>query len=71
VAFQDQQSGGAWQDRQMFDITCSKCGAAAQVPFAPTAGRDVYCRDCFREMNPRRDTRGGGGGGGRGGFRSR
>jgi len=55
----------------MFDITCSKCGAAAQVPFAPTAGRDVYCRDCFREMNPRRDTRGGGGGGGRGGFRSR
>ena len=56
----------------MFDVTCSKCGAASQVPFQPTAGRDVYCRDCFRAMNPRRDFRGGGGGGGgRGGFGGR
>lgn len=63
VAFQDQRGG--FGDRPMFDITCSKCGAASQVPFQPTAGRDVYCRDCFREMNPRRDDSP------RGGFRGR
>lgn len=33
--------------RQMHDITCSECGAAAQVPFKPADGRPVYCRDCY------------------------
>lgn len=67
MAFQDQRGGwGSGQDRQLYDITCSKCGNPAQVPFKPTAGRDVYCRDCFREVNPGRGARGGGGG-----FRSR
>lgn len=28
-------------------ITCTKCGKAATVPFAPTPGRPVFCRDCF------------------------
>ena len=44
-------AGGA--DRQMFDTTCTRCGQATQVPFKPTAGRDVFCRDCFRSANPR------------------
>jgi CxxC-x17-CxxC domain-containing protein len=39
-------AGGA--DRQMFDVTCTRCGSAAQVPFKPTPGREVLCRDCFR-----------------------
>lgn len=67
VAFQDQRGGGGGgfqDDRPKYDITCSKCGNPGQVPFPPTAGRDVYCRDCFREMSPSRDNRGGG-------FRSR
>ncbi|HUR69332.1 MAG TPA: CxxC-x17-CxxC domain-containing protein [Candidatus Thermoplasmatota archaeon] len=29
------------------EITCTKCGKAASVPFAPTPGRPVFCRDCF------------------------
>ena len=33
--------------REMHDVTCDECGAATQVPFKPTAGRPVYCRDCF------------------------
>ncbi|MFY9463011.1 MAG: CxxC-x17-CxxC domain-containing protein [Candidatus Sungiibacteriota bacterium] len=70
MAFQDQRSGGngGWQDdRPRYDITCSKCGAPDSVPFPPTAGRDVYCKNCWREANPRPPM--GGGGGGRGGGR--
>ena len=29
------------------NVTCSKCGKAASVPFTPTPGRPVFCRDCF------------------------
>ncbi len=32
----------------MFTVTCSGCGIETQVPFNPTAGRPVYCRDCFQ-----------------------
>ena len=44
-------SNGGYQQRQqreMFDTTCSACGVETQVPFKPTAGKPVYCRDCFQ-----------------------
>lgn len=28
-------------------VTCSKCGKEASVPFTPTPGRPVFCRECF------------------------
>ncbi|HLC79600.1 MAG TPA: CxxC-x17-CxxC domain-containing protein [archaeon] len=34
-------------DRQFFDAVCSDCGQATKVPFKPTEGRPVYCRDCY------------------------
>lgn len=34
--------------REMFTVICSGCGIETQVPFNPTAGRPVYCRDCFQ-----------------------
>ncbi len=40
--------GDRGADRPMFDTTCSRCGTATQVPFKPTPGRDVFCRDCFK-----------------------
>jgi len=40
--------GDRGADRPMFDATCTRCGTQTQVPFKPTAGRDVFCRDCFR-----------------------
>jgi CxxC-x17-CxxC domain-containing protein len=40
--------------REMFDVTCSDCGQPAQVPFRPTEGRPVYCRDCFAKHRPAR-----------------
>ncbi|MCL5036081.1 MAG: zinc-ribbon domain containing protein [Chloroflexi bacterium] len=37
--------------RRLYDVTCDKCGAQTQVPFEPSQGRPVYCRDCFAKMN--------------------
>ncbi|MEA3189947.1 MAG: hypothetical protein QOD77_529 [Thermoplasmata archaeon] len=45
--------GDRGADRPMFDATCTRCGTTTQVPFKPTPGRDVFCRDCFRAANPR------------------
>ncbi|MDP3685933.1 MAG: hypothetical protein Q8R32_03840 [bacterium] len=35
-------------DRQMFDATCATCNQPTQVPFRPTEGRPVYCREHYR-----------------------
>jgi len=42
-------------------VRCALCAVETTVPFRPTQGRPVYCRDCYRSMNPA-----GSGGGGRG-----
>ena len=52
--------------RDLFKIKCSECGKDAEVPFKPTEGRPVYCRDCFMKHRPPRRSFGGGGGGGYG-----
>lgn len=33
---------------ESYDAVCAECGAPTTVPFKPTQGRPVYCRDCFR-----------------------
>jgi CxxC-x17-CxxC domain-containing protein len=35
--------------RQSFDAVCATCGTKTTVPFEPTPGRDVYCRECFKK----------------------
>ncbi len=45
---------GAGGDRGMHDAVCSECGKECQVPFKPTQGKPVYCRDCFAKKRPRR-----------------
>src|SRR6056297_1219405 len=32
---------------EMFDAVCKKCGKKCQVPFKPTSGKGVSCRECF------------------------
>jgi len=34
--------------RQLYPATCSECGQPTEVPFNPTPGKPVYCRDCFQ-----------------------
>ncbi len=45
-------SGGGFSGgpRQSFDAVCAACGIKTTVPFEPTQGRQVYCRDCYRKM---------------------
>lgn len=39
--------GGDRPPRKMYSVTCADCGKPTQVPFKPTEGRPVYCRDCY------------------------
>lgn len=36
--------------REMFSTVCAECGCETQVPFRPTEGRPVYCRDCYQKQ---------------------
>ncbi len=40
-------SRGTQSDREMHSATCAQCGQETLVPFMPSGGRPVYCRDCF------------------------
>ena len=40
--------GRGYGQREMFSVTCSACGQAAEVPFQPRGDKPVYCRDCFQ-----------------------
>lgn len=31
---------------------CSQCGKETTVPFRPTQGRPVLCRECFQQRRP-------------------
>lgn len=46
-------SGSGYADsgppRQLFAAVCSECRKETQVPFKPTAGKPVYCRECFQK----------------------
>ncbi|MFH1107307.1 MAG: CxxC-x17-CxxC domain-containing protein [Candidatus Micrarchaeota archaeon] len=35
--------------KEMHKAVCSDCGKECEVPFQPTEGRPVYCRDCFQK----------------------
>ena len=34
--------------REMHKATCSDCGKECTVPFKPSDGKPVYCRDCYQ-----------------------
>ncbi len=38
----------------MTKIICADCGKEGEVPFKPTAGRPVYCQECFPKHRPPR-----------------
>jgi CxxC-x17-CxxC domain-containing protein len=40
--------------KNVTEIKCSDCGKPATVPFKPTAGKPVYCRECLaKHRSPR------------------
>ena len=46
------QSFGTAFPRERVEVTvkCALCAVETTVPFRPTQGRPVYCRDCFLKM---------------------
>ena len=36
------------------EIKCTDCGKTATVPFKPTAGKPVYCRECLAKHRTKR-----------------
>jgi CxxC-x17-CxxC domain-containing protein len=42
------------EDREMHKATCSDCGSECEVPFKPTQGKPVRCKDCFSKNKPQR-----------------
>jgi CxxC-x17-CxxC domain-containing protein len=44
--------------REMHKAVCSECKQECEVPFKPTEGRPVFCKDCFMKqkgIKPRRE----------------
>ena len=39
--------------REMHKATCSDCGKECEVPFKPTEGKPVYCKECYAKKKPR------------------
>jgi len=35
---------------RQFPAICADCGKDTEVPFEPTNGRPVYCRDCYNKV---------------------
>ena len=48
-------SRGDRGERTMYPAVCSSCGKDTMVPFEPTAGKPVYCSDCFRSQRQTRN----------------
>jgi len=40
--------------REMHKAICADCKKECEVPFKPTEGRPVFCRDCYRKHVPQR-----------------
>jgi len=50
MAFEKKQFGGP---KEMHKATCAECKKETEVPFKPTEGKPVYCRDCYQKKKPR------------------
>jgi len=46
-SFGERRSFGGPQE--MHKAVCAECGKECEVPFKPTEGRPVYCKECFRK----------------------
>ncbi len=38
--------------REMHKAVCSECKNECEVPFKPTEGKPVYCKECFAKHRP-------------------
>ncbi len=38
----------------LVEVVCDECGAVTKVPFKPTQGKPVYCRECYEKRKTER-----------------
>jgi CxxC-x17-CxxC domain-containing protein len=43
---------GPMRERVETWAVCANCGRETTVPFRPTQGRPVFCRECFQQKRP-------------------
>ena len=48
-----EREGFASGDRPSYAAVCSSCNKETQVPFKPTPGKPVYCRECYQKRGSR------------------
>lgn len=39
-----------FQQREMHKTVCDKCKQPCEVPFKPTKGKPVYCKECYKKL---------------------
>lgn len=39
--------------REMHKAVCDECKKECEVPFKPTEGKPVYCKECYAKKKPR------------------
>ena len=42
-----------FEPRKMHKAVCSECKKECEVPFKPTEGKEVFCKECFAKRKPR------------------
>jgi CxxC-x17-CxxC domain-containing protein len=50
MGFNDFRGPRSFGPREMHKATCSKCKKECEVPFKPTEGKPVYCKECYATM---------------------
>ena len=45
----DNEGQGGFGQREMHKAVCSECGQECEVPFKPSDGRPIYCKECYRK----------------------
>lgn len=56
--FQKRSFGGSdrgSKEQMMHQAVCSECHKKCEVPFRPTTGKPVYCKDCFGNKGNRNE----------------
>ena len=42
-----------FEQREMHKAVCDECKKECEVPFKPTKGKPVYCKECYAKRKPR------------------
>jgi len=56
----DRSRSGDRGDRRMYQAVCDNCGQKCEVPFKPTSGKPIYCKECFSKNTGHKERRGNG-----------